>query len=125
MRAPDAAPLASFPCHAASHFGFCERPALFSRRNLQAENRLRNCLFFRILVSAAVRQALALDTLKSKSRPFPIGNAKAGTIVIAELKLCEVALQMLFAAERVGPAHTALEHAKEVFDVVRGETSGI
>jgi hypothetical protein len=34
-----------------------------------------------------VRQALALDTRKSLRRPFPVSNAKAGTIVVAEFKL--------------------------------------
>jgi hypothetical protein len=76
-------------------------------------------------VSAAVRQALALDTLESNSRPFPIGNAKAGTIVVPELKFRQVSLQVLFSAERIGSSHTALEHAKEVFDIVRGEASRV
>jgi hypothetical protein len=71
-----------------------------------------------ILVSRPVRQALALDTLESLRRPFPIANAKAGTIVVAELKFRQVTLQVLLAAERVGSAHTALEHAEKVFNVV-------
>ena len=74
-----------------------------------------------ILVSRPVRQALALDTLESLRRPFPIANAKAGTIVVAELKFRQVTLQVLFTAERVGAAHTAFEHAEEVIDVVGRE----
>ena len=41
-------------------------------------------------VSWPVRQALALCTLESIRRPFPIGNAEAGTIVVAELKFVQI-----------------------------------
>ena len=41
------------------------------------------------------------------------------------MKFREIALQMLFAAERVSPAHTALEYAKEVFHVVCGEARSV
>ena len=44
-----------------------------------------------------IRRALALDAPESISRPFFIGNAKAGTIVVAEIKLRQIALQMGFA----------------------------
>jgi hypothetical protein len=43
-------------------------------------------------VSRPVRQALALNTLESLCRPFPIGDTKAGTIAVAEIKLRKVAL---------------------------------
>ena len=43
---------------------------------------------------------------------------------MTELKFHDVALQMLFTAERVGAAHTALEDAKEVFGGVGCLTIG-
>lgn len=82
-------------------------------------NRFAACFLLLILVNRPVRQALALDTLESSHRPLPIGNAKAGTIVIAELKFREIALQVLFAAESVGPAHTALEHPNRPVFAIR------
>src|SRR6202167_5279133 len=78
----------------------------------QRKNLLTSCFLCLILVSRPIHQALALDTLESSCRPFPIGNAKARTIVIAELKFRQIVLQVLFAAERIGPAHAVLEHAK-------------
>jgi hypothetical protein len=68
-----------------------------------------------ILASRPVRQALALDTFESLRRPFPVSNAKAGTIVVAKFKFGDVTLQVLRTAERIGTAHAALENAKEVF----------
>jgi hypothetical protein len=98
---------------------------LFTLRFRHVRKRLAACFLWLILVSRPVRQALALDTLESSHRPFPIGHAKAGTIVIAELEFRQITLQVLFTAERIGAAHTPLEYAKEVFDVIRGEASGI
>jgi hypothetical protein len=43
-----------------------------------------------------VSQALALNTPESICGPFPIGQAKAGTIIVAEVELGEIALQMRF-----------------------------
>jgi len=55
-----------------------------------ARKRLANCFLLLISVSRPVRQALALDTLKSNSRPFPIGNAGTRVVVIAERKFAIV-----------------------------------
>lgn len=52
-------------------------------------------------MSRPVRQALALNTFESLRRPFPVADAKAGTIIIAELKFRQIALQVLLAAERI------------------------
>jgi len=62
----------------------------------QRKNLLTSCFLCLILVSRSICQALAFDTLESSGRPFPIGNAKAGTIFIAELKSRQIALQVLF-----------------------------
>jgi len=47
----------------------------------QRKKRLAFCRLDRGLVSDTVRQALALDALQSKCRPFPIGNE---TVCVAE-----------------------------------------
>jgi hypothetical protein len=65
-----------------------------------------------------IRQALALDTLKSRRRPFPVRITEFGAAIVPELKLVQVPLQMLLAAEPIGAAHRALEVAEEVFDCV-------
>jgi hypothetical protein len=44
-----------------------------------------------ILVSPPVRQALALDTLESISRPFAIADSKAGGIVMTERGFRDIA----------------------------------
>jgi hypothetical protein len=69
-------------------------------------------------VSRLVRQALALCTLKSNCPPFPIADAKAGTIIVAELEVREVTLQMLFTAKAICALHLAFEVAKEILDRV-------
>jgi hypothetical protein len=43
------------------------------------------------LSKSADRQALALDTFNGTCRPFPIGDTKAGTIVVAEIKFRKIA----------------------------------
>jgi len=73
----------------------------------QARNLLAVCfrnLWF-CLVSRPVRQALALDTLKSRRRPFPVSKTEFGAVIVPELKLVQVALQMLFAAKAVSALH--------------------
>ena len=57
------------------------------------------------LVSRPVRQALALNTLKSRRRPFPVRKAEFGAVIVPELKLVQVPLQMLFAAKAVSTLH--------------------
>lgn len=49
-------------------------------RRFQTRKRLAACFLDMILVSRTVRQALALDTLESKSRPFPVGYAEASAV---------------------------------------------
>ena len=55
---------------------------------------LTSCFRLTGLVSRPVRQALALCTFKSNCRPFPVADAKAGTIVVAEFKLRDSALDV-------------------------------
>jgi len=56
-------------------------------------------------VSRPVRQALALDTMKCLRHPFPVIEAEFGAVIVPELKLIQVPLQMLFAAEPIGAPH--------------------
>jgi len=74
------------------------------RRFRQAKNRLAVCLSHLgfCLVSRPVRQALALDTLKSRRRPFPVSKAEFGAVIVPELKLVQVPLQMLLAEKATG-----------------------
>jgi hypothetical protein len=39
------------------------------------------------LVNWPARQALALDTLKSRRRPFLVSEAECGVVIVPELKL--------------------------------------
>ena len=77
------------------------------RRLLHAKNRFALCFINRgfCLVSRPVRQALALDTLKSSRRPFPVSEAEFGAVIVPELKLIQVPLQMLLAAKAVSALH--------------------
>src|SRR5262249_34129336 len=63
-----------------------------ARRLRQAKKRLANCRLFLILISCPVRQALALCTFEHSRRPFPIVNAEAGPVVVAERKLIQITL---------------------------------
>ena len=56
-------------------------------------------------VSRPVRQALALDTLKSRRRPFPVSEAEIGAVIVPELKLVQIPLQMLLAAKAISALH--------------------
>ena len=90
----------------------------FFARHLRNRLTLWRMKLGRCLVGRPVRQALALDTLKSKSRPFPIGNPEAGPVIVAKFKFSQVALQVLLAAKAVSALHAALEHTKEILDRV-------
>jgi hypothetical protein len=71
------------------------------------------------LVSRSIRETLASRALDRKRRTLLVGNADADAVRIAERKLVQIPLQMLFAAEVVDTLHAALEDAEEVLDVVR------
>ena len=77
------------------------------KRLRHAKKRLAVCFRNRgfCLVSRPVRQALALDTLKSNRRPFPVSEAEFGAVIVPELKLVQVPLQMLLAAKAIGALH--------------------
>lgn len=62
------------------------------RRARHAKKRLKNCRLCLMRLRLPIRQALALYTLHCKRRPFSIGKAKAGAVVVAELKFREVTL---------------------------------
>ena len=68
------------------------------------------CLSVRGFTRYAVRETLALDTLEGPCRTFPILDAKARAVIIAEVKFREIAVQMLFADMMIGSNHTALEN---------------
>jgi len=75
------------------------------RRFLQRKKCLAICFLETRLVSRPVRQALALDTLKSLCRPFSVANPEAGAVIVPELKLIQVTLQMLLAAKPISALH--------------------
>ena len=70
--------------------------------------------------SLPIRQALAFDTLESKHRPFPIGKPEARAVRVSERKFVQITLQVFLAAKHIRSAHTALEHAEKVLDVIGG-----
>ena len=100
-----------------------QQPYLSARTFLrfrQRKNRLALCFRKRgfCLVSRPVRQALALDTLKSRCRPFPVSEAEFGAVIMPELKLIQIPLQVLLAAKAIGALHRAFEIAEEIFGSV-------
>ena len=69
----------------------------------------------------AVREALPLRATNGARRTFPILATELGPVVIAELKLRETAMQMLFAAMLIHTLHAALENREVVFERVSGD----
>ena len=63
-------------------------------------------------------QARADDTTKGAIGPGLIVNTELDAIGIAEIELGKVAMQMIFAAMLVNPAHPALEDGEEAFGAV-------
>ena len=62
--------------------------------------------------------------LASSVSAVAIVNAKRNAVVMAEIKLRQIAMQMLLGAMLVGAAHAALEHAEIAFDRVGGDDGG-
>jgi hypothetical protein len=56
-------------------------------RFLHAKNRLALCFIDLGSISRPVRQALALNTLKSRRRPLPVSETEFGAVIVPELKL--------------------------------------
>src|ERR1700685_519533 len=67
---------------------------------------------------AAICQALSDDALERVRGTLRIFDAKPRTIVVAEIKLRDVAMQVLFAAMLVDALHAALEDAVVAFERV-------
>src|ERR1035437_3872363 len=97
-----------------------DRWRIYQRLRLRhARKRFANCFFDLILMSRPVRQALALCTLESISRPFPVADAEARAIVVAELKFSNITCQVLLTAKPISAFHAALEIAEEIFNCIR------
>jgi hypothetical protein len=71
--------------------GAVDRNGRFARF-LHRRNARAFCLSVRGSVRYAVRETLALDTLEGLRRTFPILDAKAGAVVIAEIEFREIAV---------------------------------
>ena len=59
-----------------------------------------------------------MDTTQEGVSASHVIHAKGNAVVIAEIKLSEIAVQMLLAAMLVGAFHAALEDAEIVLDGV-------
>src|SRR6185369_1567563 len=68
------------------------------------------------LVRLTVREALAFAALNGKYRTFSIGNV-AGRI--AEIELCQIAMQVLFGAMLIDALHAAFEDREITLNRVR------
>ena len=65
-----------------------------------------------------IHKTLALAALDCATRPLTIADAKSNAVGIAEVKLAQIRLQMLFAAMLINAFHAALEDAEKSFDGV-------
>jgi hypothetical protein len=66
-------------------------------------------------VSLPVHQALAFRALHGLHRPVNIAVAELNAVIVAEVKFCRVAVQVLFLAVLVDAAHVALEDREIAF----------
>lgn len=69
-------------------------------------------------VSRSIGQTLALDALESLGCPLLIVDAEADSIVIPEVKLGQVAMEVLFRAMLIDALHAPLEDREHVLDGV-------
>src|SRR6266404_1329268 len=67
-----------------------------------------------------IGESLAVDGFEGIDSALRIINAKCRAVVVAKVKLREVAVQVVRAAMLVDASHTALEHTEEAFNRVRG-----
>ena len=67
----------------------------------------------------SIGQSLPFDALEGFCGALAVLNAKAGTIVVSEIELREIAMQMGFADRMIRSDDPALEDAEKVFDRVR------
>ncbi len=63
-----------------------------------------------------IGEALALTALYCRNRAVSVVVPKRGTIVIAEIKFRQIAMQMLFAAMLIDTTHAALENCEIALD---------
>jgi hypothetical protein len=66
-----------------------------------------------------ISQSLALDTLQRAAGALLILAAASRAVRVAEIKFCDVAMQVLLLAVLIHALHAALEHAVVAFDRVR------
>ena len=74
---------------------------------------------FRLITRPLISQTLALDTDKRVFRALNISNPKFNAVIIAEIKLRDIAMQMSLAAMLIDALHAALEDAEKTFNSVR------
>ena len=67
-------------------------------------------------MSRSIGEPLANDTLEHRIGAVRVVVAEGDTVAVAEIELCQIALQMLLAAMLVDATHPALEDRKEAFD---------
>jgi hypothetical protein len=70
-----------------------------------------------------IGKTLADDTTEQLVSAIGVVAAGRGTVGIAELKLCEIAVQMLLGAMLINATHPALEDAERAFDAVGGDVA--
>jgi hypothetical protein len=72
-----------------------------------------------LAVSCCIGQSATNDAAKCILAALSVLNAEGGAVVVTELKLRDVAVQMLLGAMLIDALHAALENRKAAFDSVR------
>jgi|SRR5882762_3841710 len=76
-------------------------------------------MYLLFLVRLPVRQSLAFDGLESIRCALAVIDSKRRAIVLPEVKLSEIAMQVLAFAMLIRASHAALEYGEHAFDSVR------
>ena len=84
----------------------------------QVKKRLAACFPAFGLVRTTIGKAFAFDALEDQPGPVIIVDTDASAVRVAERKLVQITLQVLFAAEMIDANHALLKHAEEVLDIV-------
>ena len=75
------------------------------------QRRKRSALCLKVFaVRPSISEALANDTLSQSVGAVSVVHAKRCAVVMAEIKLRQIAMQMLFGAMLIGAEHAALEN---------------
>jgi hypothetical protein len=85
---------------------------------------LKESSYFRLrtrtaAISGTVCQAPTDDVLNHLVRAILVVNAQPNPVAVAEIKLCQIAMQMLLRAMLIDALHAALENAVEALNRVR------